>query len=431
MGPPPGAGQAGKARRPIVPEPFRAPAKRLRYIARPLPPRVDWERAADLIRAHRYRQALPLYEEAVRENPGDERGYCGAVIALMETRKRKEAAAYLERLMKLRPEEAYPLGVMGCVMENGGRKDEAMAWYQKMIELDPQETLARLRQAQMTMRDKEKQYEKHLVDAIKLKTTRASAVEDQARLVAFIDEKYRGGKEGMMPGVLKMRRMLRCGPPEDRKDPDLLLERAGSLAAGGMLEEAAEAAGEAASVDPDFATAHGVRGEMLAELGRYGEAAACIGEAVRIMPYDAKNLMLKGMLLEKLGRFGEAAECYGRAIKADRMHMTARYLKCGALAHAGDAKGLAKCYREAIEAETDRDGASMQKQMLAEYSELQRCTGEAGSAAAGLAEFLKTTGVGIRTRWGRPGEDARPLHSFRRRPRGPARQGRLRAGRRA
>jgi len=388
---------------------------------------VDFEAAADLIRARRYRQALPLYEEAVRESPGDERGYCGAVIALMETGRRKEATEYLERLIELRPGEAYPRGVMGCVMEDSGRKDEALACYGKMIELDPQETLARLRQAQMTMRKQPERYGKHLVDAINLKTTRASSTEDHARLVAFIDEKYRGGKEGMMPGMLKMRRMLRCGPPEDRQDPDLLMERAISLARGDA-QGAAEAAGEAAAVDPDFAPAHSLRAEMLAELGRYQEAIACLDEAARIRQYDNGDLM-KGMVLEKMGSFREAAEFYGRTAKLDKADVAARYLQCGALARAGDAKGLAKCYREALKQDVrDRDGAQMQESMRAEYLELERRMEEAGPA--GLQEFVRDGGVGIRPRWGRAGEDgqARPA---RRKQRGPSRPGRLCAGRRA
>ena len=385
---------------------------------------MDFEAAADLIRARRYRQALPLYEEAVRQNPGDERGYCGAVIALMETRRRKEAAEYLERLIELRPGEAYPLGVMGCVMEDSGRKDEALAFYGKMIELDPQETLARLRQAQMAMRDKPERYGKHLVDAINIRTTRASATEDRARLVAFMDEKYWGGKEGMMPGMLKMRRILRCGPPENRGDPDLLMEKAFSLARHDAAG-AAEAAGEAAAADPDFAPAHSLRAEMLAELGRYQEAVACLDEAARIRQYDNGDLM-KGMVLERMGSFEEAAEFYGRAAKLDKADVAARYLQCGALARAGDAKALAKCYREALKQDVrDRDGARMQESMRAEYLELERRMEKAGPA--GLQEFVEAGGVGIRPRWGRAGEDAQARPARRR----TARPGRLRAGRRA
>ena len=382
------------------------------------------ERANALASQDRHAEALPLYLEAVRENPGDERGYCGAVVSLMETKRSKEAVPYLERLMELRPEEAWPHGVMGQVMERDGRPDEALACYEKMAQLDPDEVLAHFRKAQiMLSRDLEKEYEKCIVHLLSLKPARASHVEDQGRVVVFIKETRVCGSDGLMPGTRKMLSTLRRGPRGE--DPDALVERAGSLAAGGMFEGAAAAAGEAARVDPDFASAHSARAEAMAGLGRYREALGCIGEAVRLRPYDDYDLATKGMLLERLGRFGEAAECYDRIVRADGADMAARYLKCGALAHAGDAEGLAACYREALGAEAGKRGARLQRLMRAELSDLQSCADAAGSAAAGLAEFMRTGGVGARPRWGRPG-GARPVSRRR-----DARPGRLRAGRRA
>ena len=390
------------------------------------------EKANALASQDRHAEALLLYLEAVRKSPGDERGYCGAAISLMETKRSKEAVPYLKKLMGLVPGAAYPHGVMGQVMERDGRPDEALACYEKMAELDPDEVLAHFRKAQiMLSRGLEKEYEKCIAHLLKLKPARASHAEDQGRVAVFIKETRLCGSDGLMPGTRRMRSTLRCGPPENRVDPDLLAERAASLAAGGMFEEAAAAAGEAARIDPDFASAHRAEAEAMAGLGRYREALGCIGEAVGLRPRDDRDLAMQGMLLERLGRPLEAARCYGLIAEADGSNMPARYLRCGALACAGDAEALAECYREAIGAEAGKRGARLQSLMRAELADLESCADAAGSAGAGLAEFMRTGGVGVRPKWGRAGGGgpARPVS--RRRARGEARRDRLRAGRRA
>lgn len=92
------------------------------------------------------RAALALYE-AIGRDPGDERGHCGAIAALMAAGQHGEAAASVKELILLRPGAGYQHGVMGCVVEMAGRAEDALACYGMMIEADPGEVHGRLRKS--------------------------------------------------------------------------------------------------------------------------------------------------------------------------------------------------------------------------------------------------------------------------------------------
>ena len=383
-------------------------------------------KAAGLL-AGKAEQALPIFEERIRQSPDDERGYCGAILSLIKLRNLDGAAECAEKLIRLRPGEAYPHGAMGAVLDSAGKFDEALACYEKMAAMDPDDLLSRFRIAQLLLlRGDEKEWDKRAVKIIRTRPTSRSAARDHANIVDFLGEKYRGRAEDLIPSVAKMSSIVRHGPQQEDQDPELLLEEANSLADGGRYAEAAKAADRALSVDPGFQTARSVKATMLIKLGRHAEAIACVDEILLAGPDDTEYLGVKGMLLERAGRPQEALACYDRILELDRGDMTARYLKCGLLALEGDADGLLECYRAALEAKPSGKSSRMQKEMRRESRELDRCVKQSGSVKSGFAKFMKETGVAAHPRWGRKGQRMSVPGA-----RGRAKRGRPRAGRRA
>lgn len=380
--------------------------------------------------------ALPLYEEAARQNPGDERGYIGAVASLMRMKRHEEAAEWMEKLIRLSPGDAQLHGMMGSIMEGCGRKDEALACYEKALGIDPDDILTLFRAFPILIkRGRTKEGMEYLDRAMAAEPSdehEAGAQRDMRAIMEKARAADGGGAEaaparmrpgggagapGPMPGMPGLPKSTSAGC-EKAESPREAMARAGRLSGQGRLQEAADAIDAAIAGHPDLADAHSAKAAVLVQMGRYNDAAERMDAVLRLRPDGIDDLCAKAMLLERAGRPGEAIACYDRAIAVEPGETMAYYLKCGALAHAGDAEGLARCYRAALSSEPRGEGrSSILESMRREYARLQRCAQEAGSAESGLAAFVGGGGVGAQPHWGRAEQRAR-------------RTGRLRAGRR-
>ena len=384
--------------------------------------------------------ALPLYKEAARQNPDDERGYVGAVVSLMRMKRHEEAAEWMEKLIRLSPGDAQLHGMMGSVLEGCGKKDEALACYEKALGINPDDILTLFRASPILIRrgrTKEgMEYFHRAMGAEPSDEHEAGAQRDMRAIMEKVQEAAGGegaeaapaetGRDGggsppglssAMPGMPGLLKAL-FADYEKAGSPQEAMARAGKLSDQGRLQEAAGVIDGAIAEHPDLADAHSAKASILIRMGRYREAAERMDAVLRLRPDGIEDLCAKAMLLERAGRPGEALACYDRVIAVEPGEIMAYYLKCGALAHAGDARGLAECYRAAMSAEPRGEGrGSMLESMRLEYAELRRCAQEAGSAESGLAAFVKGGGVGAQPHWGRAEQRAR-------------RTGRLRAGRR-
>lgn len=350
-------------------------------------------------------EALSLYREAVRKDPGDVRGHCGMAAALLDGRP-DEAAGCAKELIGMLPGSTWPHGVLGMAMEKSGRTAEAIACYEKMLEMDPEDFAARFRRALLMHKSGMKRQAVGELD--RLLTGRPSGARAAAAQDAAISQVLGGAEPTdatLIPGAVQLRRALfwpdAPDEPDGKENPEQLLARAKKMCGIAALETAVELLDEALAADPGLAEAHSVKAEALSRAGRHSEAVACLDEALRLRPGDVAVVGSKGMLLEKLGRAKEAVACYDRAIEIEPGETLAYYLKCGALAARGDAGELAECYRAALASEpSDAEGQNLQKCMLREYAELERRVRTAGPAR-GFAEFVESTGVRVRPRWGR------------------------------
>ena len=404
----------------------------------PTPPALsDVEEIIDRANSLRFMDmgaAFRMYEEALRLEPGSERAYCGKALALMLARRHKDAAACMRDLLRVLPGAAYAHGLLGACVEQEGMKREALACYERMLELEPGDVAARFRKECVRGVIDSEGGQIGMLKAVLFETDDPAAIKTQQviRSILFrgkhpkISDKEvavvtpgmmrmcdilfkRGGKRGFLDMLYPDK-----GPAPDDESSDDMLDRAAKLADIGLTADALELVDAAMVRDPGLAEAHSFKATYLARLGRHWEAAGCMGEFLQRRPGDANALCARGMMLEKAGRPAEAAACYEIWIKAEPGHMPARHLMCGLLAASGDADGLAECYRAALEAEPDGENdADTQENMRAEYDKLERCARDTGSMNEGFAKFMNEMGVGMETMWGRGyGGDARPSPAF-------------------
>ena len=363
----------------------------------------------------RAEEALGLYGEAVRKNPGELRGHCGLAVLHLNAGRYGEAAACAEQLARLRPSEAWPHGILGIARSLSGSKREALDCYEKMAELDPDDMLARFNAIMaMVSLGKTGKARRAMKKLHAARPSRPSAEAERRIAVCILREGRirRESSTALMPGFAQLDRVLfsRDGKGADG-EPRRLLELAGAAGDLGMRKEAAEMIDAALSLDPDFADAHSARAAALAKADMDPEALRSADAALREKPDSVPDLVVKGMLLARAGRLKEASACYERAISLEPGEMIAYHLKCRLFAASKDAEGLAGWYRAALAAEpSDGYRRQVQEQMRKECAELERCTKAAGSAKLGFEAFMEKTGVGRQLPPGADAQGPRPTY---------------------
>lgn len=92
-------------------------------------------------------EALALYGRAVRADPRNERGYCGMVAAFKCLKNVDEVVECAKRLNRAFPDRAYTHGVLGRILELARMNEQALACYDRMLELAPGDVAALFRKA--------------------------------------------------------------------------------------------------------------------------------------------------------------------------------------------------------------------------------------------------------------------------------------------
>ncbi len=114
-----------------------------------------------------------------------------------------------------------------------------------------------------------------------------------------------------------------------------------SLNSLGRHQEAIACCDKALEIDPRLAGAWGNKGISLRSIGRLQEAIACHDKALEIDPRDAKAWANKGGSLDSLGRHQEAIACYDKALEIDPRF-------AGAWSNKGNSLNSLGRYQEAI-----------------------------------------------------------------------------------
>jgi predicted O-linked N-acetylglucosamine transferase (SPINDLY family) len=217
--------------------------------------------------------------------------------------ERGEAESLCRATLEQEPEDAAALTLLGIILAQSHRLDEATKLFERAAALTPDDPVAHINYG-TSLRD----LGRHV-----------SALRSYERALAIQPEHV----EGHYNRGVTLQALRRYGEALECYDRTLALEprhaaagngRGETLRALGRLEEALASYTRALASAPDHAEAHNNRGITLQALGRFEEALASFERALALCPDSAEALNNRGAALHELQRFEEALSSYQRAL---------------------------------------------------------------------------------------------------------------------
>lgn len=229
---------------------------------------------------------LGLVRELQNQYPGAESSYRRAVeldpefaealnnlgLLLRDLERREEAIDVLRQATAAKRDFGEAWLNLAMTLEEAGQNDAAREAYEEATRLRPDDALARANLGLLWLRLGEND-----LAAIELRRALPLARGDAAALSAIGNGLRRAGHAE--PAVDAMERAIASS---EQPAPALYAELALARRANGDAQGAENALDEAIGVDPEYATAHGLLGSMLAARGAYAEAIAAFERALAL-----------------------------------------------------------------------------------------------------------------------------------------------------
>jgi len=225
-----------------------------------------------------WKDCVSLWTDVIKKNPSNHRGNTNLALALEQSGKLDEALKYYNRAIQIKPDSYYALSNKGAMLGRVGKTDEAIKVLQDALALKPNYSLA-LNNMGVTL-------------AVQNKETEAIQYFQQAI-------RYR-------PDYLDAKKNL-----------------AMAFEASRQYDKAERQFNEALSIDPENTDVHRRLGVLLHNLQRYDDAIAQFKEAIR---FDSENAdlylslgnaqMADNLFAEAIASFEKVVRINPRSIEA-------------------------------------------------------------------------------------------------------------------
>ena len=256
-----------------------------------------------------YEKALELCIVQVVENPSSAEAHAKTGLALAGLGRHEEALATYDKAIELDPERAVTHLGRAQALASTGRNEEALAAYGRTVELAPSLAEAHLRRGRLLAG-----MGRHGEALASCDT--ALGIDDSMHRAHLL----RGDLLAEMGRTEEALAAYDRSTELARYDEDTHLQRGDLLARMGRTEEALAAYDRAIRLDGTYAEAHCRKGDLLAVLGRTDDALYFYNRAIEINPRYARALAGKGGVLARMGRTAESDECYEAAHSIDSGH---------------------------------------------------------------------------------------------------------------
>jgi tetratricopeptide (TPR) repeat protein len=274
--------------------------------------------------------AVTCYERAVALAPGDWRWRYRLGVVLVERAEWPRAIVELDHVLAERPEHVTVLLYRAEASRRCNRLDDALAGYQRVIELLPQCARAWGGAGQVAMRQGDlAAAEQSLREALRLVPEygparyalgqvlrRQGHLDDAARELAAAQQQ-RELEPPLDPALAQALATLRVGAID-------ALHRGIDLARAGDLEQAITLFEESVRVDPDLAEAHSQLGAAHLAVGNTAAARTHLQRALQLDPDFADARYNLGLLAHREGRFDDAVAHFQQAVAIRPEHFDAR-----------------------------------------------------------------------------------------------------------
>jgi predicted O-linked N-acetylglucosamine transferase (SPINDLY family) len=265
-------------------------------------PQLLFQQAVSCHRNGQLEQAERLFLETLSTDPGNFRAQNFLGIIRFQQGRYAEALALIGASLKLNS-NAEALSNYGNVLQALGRLDEALASYDKALEIEPK-LINALYNRGVTLSNM-----KRMADALASYDKALEIAPDDAdiwmnRVPALID------LNRLEEALAAAEKLLAMAPHY----AEAWNNRGIALQALERFEEALASYEKALAIKPDYAEAHFNRGNALQYLGRGEETLASFSRAVAIDPGFAEALYNYGVALQRACRLDDALARYDRAL---------------------------------------------------------------------------------------------------------------------
>ncbi len=253
-----------------------------------------------------YANAETLYRTTIARNGTCWMAYNNLGLLLMNTGRRDEAMADFQKALDIHRHYAEPHDNLGLLLSDMGRTDEALAHFRKALEIRPDYGGAHFNLALLLAKmgrtdDAIIQYQK----ALEVNPNHARTHNNLALLLA---------KSGRPEeAVAHYQEALEANP----NLPEVHYNLAFLLSNLGRTDQAVAHYEKALELNPNLGQAHNDLGILFAQQRRWNEALAHLQKASRIDPNDADVQSNLGLLLAKMGQGDEAISHFRRALEMD------------------------------------------------------------------------------------------------------------------
>ena len=253
-----------------------------------------------------YADSDTLWKATMVENPTSWMAYGNLGTALHEKGKRDEAVAHYERALELNPDSFETHNNFGTALYDMERWDEAVAHYKKALEVYPGYSEAHYNLGRTLLRmGRPAEAVSHFGEALKINPYDAAAhnrIGDALVRMGRVDE-----------GVGHFHSALQLNP----KNADAHNNLGITLLELGRANEATTHFNKVLEIDPNSAEAHYNLGNALLRAGKAAEAISHYENALRINPnYAAAHNNLANTLAQ-MRRLSEAVPHYEKALEID------------------------------------------------------------------------------------------------------------------
>lgn len=251
-----------------------------------------------------FRDSETLWRTTVARNPGSAMAWAQLGAVQVRAARHDDAIASFQRALQINPQHPEALNHLGCEYLRLGRMREGIAQLRQAIAARPDfaEALSNLGLA-LAQDDRASEALPLLETAVRLRPDAAAPHAAMARALAAL-----GRTDEAMA---HFETALRLDPNRAQTHDDFGL----ALAAAGRADEAIARYERALQLQPELASAHNNLGVALAQRGQLPDALAHFDAAVRIDPaYTAAHLNRGGALVA-MQRLPEAGAAFARAVQ--------------------------------------------------------------------------------------------------------------------
>jgi tetratricopeptide (TPR) repeat protein len=290
-----------------------------------------------LLRADRPKEAVDIFERAVRVSPDRGASQYNLAVAALQAGDPARAVEAAERALAVAPDDANALSVFAAASAEAGRLQPAIDAMRKAIAIAPDEERYYMDLAVLCLDHDAPDLALEVTNAglaripssARLYTLRGAIHADRAELdeatrdfeqAAGLSPDALYGSVGLslvlrqnaqLPEAIALLRSKLAQKPKDATLNYLLgdaLMRSEPAAGTSVFREAERAFRRAVEARPQFAKAHAALGKLYLRSGNAAAAAEKLAAAVRMDPGDRLALNQLVMAYRQLGRTAEAAE---------------------------------------------------------------------------------------------------------------------------